>query len=376
MAASPSPERQEKARRLARLTRRLSFLEFGLEGILLLAFWFSGASIALRDRLPGPFAWQVIVYIAITGGAYAVLFSPLSYYQGYVLPRRYGLSVQNIPSWLADQFKGWGLAMLLGIAAGLIIYWLLARYPETWWLWASLFLVFLSVLLTNLAPVLILPLFLKVQPLADPELSRRLNQLARRAGVRVKGIVVAGFSRKSTTSNAGLMGLGPTRRIIVSDTLVAQYTPDEIETVVAHELGHHRHCDIPRLILLQAILLFLSFYLAHLTLQEFSRPLGFAGPADIAGFPLLMLVLGGFMVLASPLVKTFSRYLEMAADSYALALAGQPEAFLSALTKLTDQNLSQAQPPRWEEWLFYDHPPFYKRKANVEQYLEANSKSQ
>ncbi|MBI4330715.1 MAG: M48 family metallopeptidase [Chloroflexi bacterium] len=367
-----SPERREKARELARLSRRLSLLETAAEGILLLLFLFSGLAAGLRDLLPGAFLLRVGVFTLITGAAYEVIFSPLSYYQGYVLPRRYGLSVQGFRGWLADHLKGWALGLFLGLVAGLAIYWLLAAYPATWWLWASLFLVLLSILLTHLAPVLILPLFLKLQPLTDPELGRRLNELARRAGVRIKGVFVADLSARSTTSNAGLMGIGATRRIVVSDTLIAQYTPDEIEAVLAHELGHHAHRDIPRLILVQAGLLLVSFYLAHLALRRFSLPLGLEGPADIAGFPLLMLVLGGLFLVASPLVKGFSRRIESAADSYALGLARLPQAFLTALAKLTDQNLAEARPPRWEEWLFYDHPPFYRRKANVERYMASS----
>ncbi len=369
MSDSLSPGRQKEARELARLTRRLSLLELGLEGLLLLAFIFTGASIVLRSLLPALFPLQVGLYILIVGAAYGLLFSPLSYYQGFVLPRRYGLSHQPRRGWLVDQLKGWLLGLALGVIIGLAVYWLLSMSPQLWWLWAALFTIALSVLLTNLAPLLILPLFFKVQPLADPALAQRLEDLARRADTRVRGIFTASFSSKTTASNAGLMGLGPTRRIVVSDTLLQQYSPDEIEAVVAHELGHHRHGDIPRLIVVQSLFLLAAFYVTHLVLQRFSASLGFAGPADIANFPLLALTLGGLVAVVSPLLHAFTRRLEMAADSYALRLAGQPEAFISAMVKLTECNLSEATPPRWDELLFYDHPPYYKRKAQAEAYL-------
>lgn len=366
---SLSPGRQKEARELARLTRRLSLLELGLEGLLLLAFMFTGASAALRNLLPSLFPLQVSLYVLIAGTTYVILFSPMSYYESFVLAHRYGLSHQTRRDWLVDQLKGWVLGMVLGIIVSLVVYWLLSASPLLWWLWAALFTIALSILLTNLAPLLILPLFFKVQPLADPPLAQRLEELAHRAGTRVRGIFTASFSSKTTASNAGLVGLGPTRRIIVSDTLLQQYSPEEIEAVVAHELGHHRHGDIPRLITVQSLLLLAAFYFAHIVLSVFSASFGFAGPADVASFPLLVLALGGLMIIASPFLHAFTRRLEMAADAFALRLASQPEAFLTAMTKLTEHNLSEADPPRWDELLFYDHPPYYKRKAQAEEYL-------
>lgn len=369
MSDSVSPGRQKEARELARLTRCLSLLELGVEGLLLLAFIFTGASVSLRSFLPPVFPLRVGLYFLIAGAAYGILFSPLSYYQGFVLPRRYGLSHQTRRGWLADQLKGWALGMVIGIIVGLAVYWLLSVSPQLWWLWAALFTIALSVLLTNLAPLLIVPLFFKLEPLADPALAHKLEELARRAGTQVRGIFTAGFSSKTTASNAGLMGLGPTRRIVVSDTLLQQYSPEEIEAVVAHELGHHRHGDIPRLIAVQSLFLLVAFYVTHLVLQRFSASVGFAGPADIASFPLLVLTLGGLVIIASPILHAFTRRLEFAADSFALRLASQPEAFVTAMAKLTERNLSEAHPPRWDEWLFYDHPPYYKRKAQAEAYL-------
>ncbi len=364
-----SPERQRKARELARTSRSLSLLEFGLEAAVLAAFLFSGASVALRDLLFGQFFLRIAAYVFLAGAAYAVLFSPLSYYQTYILPHRYGLSVQSLRGWAADQLKGAALALLMGIGGAMMVYWLMANHPQTWWLWSGVFMVLVSAMLTNLAPVLILPIFIKVRPLTDPTLTRTLADLARRAGVHIRGIYVADFSARSTTSNAGLMGLGPTRRIVISDTLVQQYRPEEIEAVMAHEIGHHHHGDIPRLMAVQSLIIFGSLFLAQLALNAWSPIFGFTGPADIANLPLLMLVLGGLTLAASPLSKAFSRHVETQADSYAMVLASHPEAFITALTRLTDNNLGEARPPRWEEWLFYDHPPYHRRKASAEQFL-------
>ncbi len=364
-----SPESQEKARKLARLRRKIFVLELGLDTLLLMAFLFTGASIALRTVLPGLFPLNVILFIIITSTAYGLLFSPLSYYQGFTLPHRYGLSHQRLAGWLADQLKGWGLATVLVMAGGIAIYWFLSHYPGVWWLGASFFMIVLSVVLTNLAPILIFPLFFKLEPLTEPSLVQRLKELAQRTNVEVMGIYTANVSTKSTTSNAGLMGLGNTRRVVLSDTLIQQYQPEEIEAVVAHELGHHHHRDIPRLILIQSCLVLGAFFLTHLILKAFALRLGFSGMADIANFPLLLLTAGAFFLVASPFLQTYSRRLETSADRYALHLASQPRASITAITKLTEKNLNEAEPPWWEEWFFYDHPSFSKRRAHAELFL-------
>lgn len=370
MSDELSPERQKQARDLARISRRISILELLLEALLLLAFMFTGASVYLRDLLPSAFVLRVCLYILITGAVFGLLFSPLSYYQGFVLPHRYGLSHQNFSGWLTDQLKGAALVIVLGIAIGVVIYWLLATLPALWWLGAGLFIVALSLLLTQLAPVLIVPLFFKLEPLSDTSLSQRLEELAHRANTKVKGVFTADFSSKSTASNAGLMGLGPTRRIVLSDTLLQQYSPEEIEVVVAHELGHHRHGDIPRLILLQSFLILAAFFLAHLVIRKFSLSLGLAGLSDIANLPLLVLTLGGFLLLIATFLHMLNRHLEMQADRYALRLAPHPEAFVTAMAKLTDGNLSEANPPWWDELLFYDHMPYNKRIARAKAYRQ------
>jgi STE24 endopeptidase len=362
------PQRQEQAREYARLARRATIFEVGLGAAFLLTVLLCGISGGLRTFLDLPQAATVALYSIILVLAYTLVSEPLSYYRSFVLPHRYGLSNQHIGDWLADEAKSLSLGLAFGTCVVVIVYQFLGTFPETWWLLGFAFVALLSIVMTRLAPVLILPLFFKLKPLNDPELRKRLVDLAERSQTTVTDVFEIDLSRKTSAGNAMLMGLGKTRRIAMSDTILRNYTPEEIETVMAHELGHHRHRDIARLIMTQSALMLLAFYLMNVTLTWAVPRLGFDGIADVAALPLLALVVSAFALLFAPLANAYSRRLETQADRYALASTGNPEAFASMLTKLSDQNLSESQPGRLTELLFYDHPPYRKRLAMAERY--------
>ncbi|MBM4433379.1 MAG: M48 family metallopeptidase, partial [Chloroflexi bacterium] len=283
-------------------------------------------------------------------------------------PKRYGLSIQKFVAWLGDEAKAKGLSLALGAGGVALIYWFIIRFPSTWWLLGWAVVVLFGILLTHVAPILIVPLFLKMKPLADEELRQRLERLAERAKTRVRGIYSIEFSKKGTTANAALMGLGSTRRIVLSDTLLQKYSPLEIESVLAHELGHHRHRDIFRLFAVQSAIWLIGFYVVNIALRAGVRAFGYSGMADVAALPLLMLIAAAFGLLFFPLLNTFSRHVESAADEYALKLTDDPKSFAKAMARLTDQNLSEAQPPRWVELLIYDHPSYQNRLEHAKQY--------
>ena len=355
------PRRQEKAREYARLRRYLFFVDLALGAAFLLVILFSGLSSGLRNLLDYPLPARVALYFLVLILSYGVLTFPLSIYSGFILPHRYGISNQSLRSWFADELKGLLLALTLGVALVVVIYLFLDAFPGTWWLLAFALVVLVSVILTRLAPVLILPLFFKVVPLSDAELRARLLRLAERSQTRIKDVFQINFSSKTSAGNAMLAGWGGTRRIILSDTVLRRYTSDEIEVVMAHELGHHRHGDIPRLMVVQSALMLLGFYLVNLVLNRAVTGLELEGISDIAAFPLFVLVLAAFTLILSPLANAYSRRVEESADNYALAATANPEAFVSMLTRLTDQNLSESQPSKWVELLFYDHPTYFRR---------------
>lgn len=361
-------ERQKQAREYARLGRRAYFAGLALSALVVVAAlavdpvrWL-GVTVGARPYLP------VALYFVGLMVVYEVVQFPLSVYTGFILPHRFGLSHQTFAAWFGDALKGSLLALGLGLFVVEVVYFLLATQPLSWWLWAAGFILLFTVVLANLAPVLILPLFYKFKPLEDEALVSRLRSLAERAGARVRGVYTMDMSRRTSAANAALMGLGNTRRIVLGDTLVDRYPVDEIEVVLAHELGHHAHNDIAKSIAGQSLIVLLSFWLADQALRLGAGRLGLDGLADPSGLPLLGLVMGVVSFCTGPVANALARWIETAADSYALETTGKPEAFASAMTRLANQNLSEVDPPGWVEVLFYDHPPIGKRLAMARAY--------
>lgn len=362
------PQRQIRAREYARIRRRLMLVDLGLTAIYCLAWLISGWSRQLADWLAGWSANPAVLvagFGAVFGGLYALINSPLSYHSGFVLPHRYELSNQTLGEWLVDQFKGGLLAVFFGLLMLEIIYAVLRAAPDMWWLWAALILIIFNVLLANLAPVLLFPIFYKFKPLEEEygELVSRLMRLADQAGTRVRGVYQFDMSRRTKAANAALTGLGNTRRILLGDTLLKEFTPDEIETVLAHELGHHVHRDIPLGILIESLITTVGLYLASLALNWGVTAFGLEGPEDIAALPLLVLVMGLYGLLTMPLGNAYSRWRERRADEYALQATQNGAAYAAALTRLANQNLAEVDPEPWVEFLLYSHPALGKRIA-------------
>jgi STE24 endopeptidase len=366
-------ERQKKARAYSRIRRKLSLGETGFSLALLLILIFSGFS----EWFTGLFAWPpigvAVIYFLILMIGFEILTSPLSYYSGFILPHRFGISIQKIRSWLLDQMKGGAIGLIFGTAAIAAVYWLLLNFPDYWWILAWGLMLIVSLLLSILAPIFLVPLFYKVKPLTDIELKSRLEKLAHKAGARVNGIFILDFSTKGTTANAGLMGLGKTRRIVISDTLIQQYTHAEIEVVTAHEIGHHMNRDIFRLFIIQMALYLIIFWIIDWILEISIPSLGFSGIADPAALPWLVLIFGAFSTLVSPILNAYTRHVESQADGYALELTRDPKAFINSMTRLANQNLAVAYPAKWEEYLFYDHPSYNKRVEQAQKFEGRNA---
>ena len=367
-------ERQKQAKEYARIQRRFMFLDLVLGAALLLAWLLTGWSVQLRDWITG---WTtnpwlaVLVFGAIFGGAFTLLDLPLSYYTGYILPHRFKQSNQDLKGWLVDLVKGLLVSIVLG---GLVlegIYYLLRSVQEAWWLWTAGFFLLFNVLLANLAPVLLFPIFYKFSPLAeeDQALEERLKALSEKAGTPVMGVFRFDMSRRTKSANAGLTGLGNTRRIILGDTLLDEFTPDEIETVLAHELGHQANHDIPLGMAVGTAITLGGLFLTSLVLNWGVKAFGFQSTADLAALPLFVICLGIYSLLTSPLNNGFSRWRENLADVYALQLTGKGAAYAAALRRLSDQNLAEVDPPAWVEFILHSHPALSKRIRRAENYL-------
>jgi len=231
----------------------------------------------------------------------------------------------------------------------------------------------LFVLLAQLAPVVLFPIFYKFEPLENEELKRRLIVLSERAGTRVRGVYRWHLSEKSKKANAALTGLGATRRIILADTLLDNYSDDEIEAVLAHELGHQVHRHILKSICVQAGITLFGFWLANEVLgYAVYRRHMFPTMSDFANLPLLVLVSTVLSFLLMPALNAYSRFNERQADRYCFQSVASVEPFISSMNKLADQNLAERTPSRWVEWLLHSHPAIGKRVAAAEEWAKAH----
>ncbi|MBW8010975.1 MAG: M48 family metallopeptidase [Chloroflexi bacterium] len=370
---SLDPQRQEKAKEYARIRRRLMLVNLLWSGIYavlwLAAGWASALKVTILDYSDN--VWLVVAGFALVyGGVSSILSLPLSYYSGFTLPHRYEISTQTLNGWISDRVKGLLIGAPIGLLVLEVIYAILRAYPDTWWLWAAGFLLVFNIILGNLAPILIFPIFNKFSPLDEEhaDLAERLLALAAQANTKVRGVYKFDMSRRTTSANAALTGIGNSRRILLGDTLIDEFSADEIETVLAHELGHHVNKDIPVGMVISSLTTLVGLYLAALGLQWGVGFFSFDSAADIAALPLFGLVLGAFGLANLPLGNAYSRWRERQADHYALEATGKASAFASAMTRLANQNLAEVDPEPWVEFLLYSHPALGKRIAMAEAY--------
>lgn len=363
---------EDKSTRYHRRRRRADFAGTVLVGLFLLLLSATGAAGLIRwalewttGWLPTPFGPLLAAGLFFAGLVATVnaLELPFAWYQGYWLERRYGLTTQILAHWLADHVKAVtasGVVMWSGLVA---VYAAIVLWPDRWWLAAAGAFTVAMVLLARLAPVLLLPIFYRVRPLRRPELSERLLRIAERAGAPVLGVYEWAISGHTRKANAALAGVGRSRRILLSDTMLDAYSDDEIEVVLAHELAHHVHGDLWLGMALRTATLFAGAWLAALALAAAVPWLGLRGLADPAGAPLLLLVAGASSFLFLPLANALSRAQERRADHFALKLTRNPEAFVTAMRRLAQQNLAEERPSALARWLFYSHPPLGERIA-------------
>jgi STE24 endopeptidase len=358
---------EDKSARYHRLKRRAELLDLGWSAALLASLLATGGAPLLRDLARavagGRFYFSIVIVGCALAALHGVVSFPLSVFSGYVLERRYELSRQSFRAWFVDYLKGVALAAVLGLPALLLVYYTMALAPQWWWAIAGAIFAVLIVGLANLAPVLLLPLFFSFTPLRRDELRTRLETLARRAGTRIVGVYEWALGAKTRKANAALTGLGATRRILVSDTMLEQYSDDEIEVVLAHELGHHVHHDIWRALALESALILLGFFVADVTLRTMGTQLGLQALTDPAGVPLLVAAAGAVSLALMPIGLALSRRHERRADRFALDLTSNPDAFVTAMRRLGAQNLAEDHPSRLVQWLFYSHPPLEQRLA-------------
>jgi STE24 endopeptidase len=365
---------EDKATRYHRLGRRAGILSTFCTCVILVGLLFSGVSAALRDWAAGltgagP-SMSVAFYILALSLLFDVITLPFNLYRGFLLERRYGLSTETMGHWLKDHAKAALIGVVFAEAGGLFVYFTLQHWPAAWWALAGLGYSLVTIGLANLAPVLLLPLFFTFKPLQKDALRDRLTALASRANTRIMGVYEWTLSDRTKKANAALTGLGNTRRILLSDTLLAEYSDDEIEVILAHELAHHVHRDIWSSVVIDIVLTFVGFFAAHRLLLWAVPFFDLNGMADPAGIPILLLTVGVVGLCVKPLVNAVSRSHERRADSYALQMTKNPSAFITAMKRLGQQNLAEDDPSPFARAFFYTHPPIKERLSAAQNWTQ------
>ncbi len=374
-AGDLSPEERAEARRYGQneLACTLADKAFDLAYLAIVAFGVARPLdqwLATWPLLERSWYLRAITLLAIVLAVHVVVSMPLAYYAGYVLEHRFGLSRLSRAGWLWRYAKRVALATVLSLGLLVGLGAVIRACGPVWWLVGAVAFFVVSVVLGLLIPVLILPMFYKVQPLDAPELRQRLERLLEGTGLKLSGVYRLGLSAETTKANAMLAGLGRTRRVLLGDTLLDRFTPEEIEVIFAHEVGHHQFGHLRKMLLLGLIYSLAGFWVCDWMLRAWA---GVAhGAVDYAALPvhvlpLLMLVLAVLATLLEPLQNTVSRHFERQCDRYALKRTGLREAYISAFRKLARQNKNDPDPPWLEVVLFHSHPPIAQRVALAEQ---------
>ena len=377
-ATPPGPELHEntvpknnaaQAKQYSRTKLFISLFNTVLFFVLILLLLGTGLSTRLELLLRAVIDHDYLVLLGfslVLGVGEGFIGFPLKIFSGYFLEHRYGLSNQTLTRWFLEGLK----ASLIGAAVSapvlLALFWCLRNFGDLWWLPVGILLFLLSVVLARLAPVLLFPLFYKFKPLDESTLKERVMALCERVGMRISGVFVFDMSKNTKKANAAFTGIGKSRRIVLGDTLIANFNDEEIETVVAHELGHYKLRHLRTMIVTGTFSTFAGLYL---TAQLYSVSLvwfGFSAGGIIAALPLLGLWLAVYSFVTTPLGNIISRAHERAADTFAVQLTGKKQAFANALTKLGRINLADTAPHPLVEFLFHSHPSIERRIRALE----------
>lgn len=357
-----------KEKEYSRQKIRLSILHTVLTFVFLILILISGVSDSLRNLVTNRsenFYIQAAFYFIIFGIIYNVVFMSLDFYTDFILENKFELSNQTFFDWLKQTLKKWAISFVLFIAAMEGLYTFLRHFPNNWWLASMVGWFAVVIVLSKIAPVLIIPLFYKCTKLDNDDLKQRLLKLSETCNVKIKEVYEIQLSKETKKANAAVVGFGKNRRILLGDTLKEKYSSDEVEAIFAHELGHMCLYHVWKIFAFGAAVSFAVFYLAYVSFDKSMVLFGFKQVYDVAAFPLLLLIFSLAGLIFVPVQNWFSRRIEKQADLFAIGHIRYPEHLASALSKLGEQNLSDPCPGRFTRIFFYTHPPIAERISYI-----------
>ncbi len=356
-------EKQTQAKQYEREKRLFGLAESGISLLFISVFYFSGfsqwlAHLNSAGSVIGAFFYYVSVFAILS----TIIGLPLNFYVGYIHEHRWEFSNHSLKSWWLDQLKSLLVGMVLTIILLGMLFWVMTVVPDYWWLVAGLSVAVVSVILATLVPIIILPIFNKYTPIEAGELTDRLDKILRQVGLKPSGFFMEDMSKQTKKENAFLAGLGRTRRVVLADNLIENMSIPEIESVIAHEVGHYKYRHIWKQITIGTIQQLIIFFLID-QIMRFLFPDFLSGTRwNLTLFPVFTLLISLFSgFIFGPSGNALSRYFERQADRTALEIISEPTHFLSAMAGLANRNLSNAYPNRWIKWLYYSHPPIGER---------------
>jgi STE24 endopeptidase len=344
-----------------------------VDAVVLIAVLFSGVLPWAFGRLSASFGtsvWAIAGFLFITGVALSILALPFAWYAQFKLEERFRFNTMTMKTWVLDRVKGFLLVLLLGYPLLALVLKLIEWTGANWWLWAAVVVIAFQLLLLLIAPAIIMPLFNKFTPLPEGTLRERLFALAQRTDFPTRSIDVMDGSKRSRHSNAFFTGLGRFRKIVLFDTLIAQLTEPELESVLAHEIGHYKRRHVIKLLGVSVGGVLMAFAaIAWLARQQwfyrafgFQYQAGFAAANVVPAMLLFALLAGTISFWISPIVHIWSRRFEYQADAFARATMGDAQSLIRALRKLSEKNLSNLTPHPLYSSFYYSHPTLLERE--------------
>ncbi|MFH1338731.1 MAG: M48 family metallopeptidase [Candidatus Omnitrophota bacterium] len=362
----------DRIKKYSRIKYALAMAGFVYLLLILALFQFSGLAAGVRIWISSVFANQFLLiffYCLILFSLYFILNFPLEFYCSYAVEHRFGLSRQKFFHWFGDRVKELIVGFIIFIILAEGFFFFLRHYPDDWWWLSGLFWIFFSVVLARVFPVLIIPLFFKYKRVTDEELRRRILNLAGRMGIKILDVYQVDFSKKTAKANAAMVGLGKSKRVILADTLLGNFSPEEIEVILAHEFAHFRLGHLIKMLILNAILILFVFYvLFRISGPVFNRL--DLSLTDVAGLGIWLFCFALIQACLVPFLNWVSRRMERNADYLAIKFSRLIEDFISTMDKLSRQNLAERNPARWIKIIFFDHPPVEERIALAKNFRE------
>lgn len=360
----PQPTDEKRAKRYNRTKLAVSLVGAAVSFLFTFGLLAAGYTVRIEQfsysLTEQPYI-ALLIFAAVIGVLSGVVSFPFSFYSGFVLEHQYKLSNQTFLHWLWEHVKGLLISIPLVTPLLLLFYFFLLTFNTQWWIPVGITLFLFSIFFSRIAPILILPLFYKLTPLEDSPLKEKILSLVKSTSMRVEGIYLFNLSKTTKKANAAFTGIGKSKRILLGDTFMQNFSVDEIITVFAHELGHYVHKHIWKGIAVGTLSIFIGLYVTSLAYSASLQWFGFTSVSQIAALPLLTLWLGLYSLITSPLGNMLSRKHEFEADRYAIEKTKNAPAFISTMNKLAEMNLAEKEPPPLVEFFFYSHPSIQKR---------------